>query len=337
MQIIDLSVSVNRLDSCSLKRIEHFFSLFTKTYVRINIKYYVDNLSLISKNDLSTLFDLEKRMGDYNDARFTSTIVIKDCDLNKSWVSLFNKWEIPLDIYVESTDNSNILKTIKTKTTLILKVANNGIVDLYQQFKQYGHTLEFIDSGDSCSSLLTEKDGFALYQRLFENWINDKDGVLVKNFENMVSTVLGGSLKECYVDSCLGKRFHLFEDGTLSICHRSNIEKCDFGNIDDLAVLNDVYEGDKFYDLVEKSLAKRKSCSSCKHALSCQSGCLLDSLKVCGDISKVSPLYCENYKNFFNLVKEYVNEMSNKRISLDQLNPSFKDILINSLKIDIRL
>ena len=48
-------------------------------------------------------------------------------------------------------------------------------------------------------------------------------------------------------------------------------------------------------------------------------------------------VYCFNYLKVSKHIKETLNKLEKERISLKELNPSFKNILINSLKVDIRL
>ena len=338
MQIINLSVSLHTLDEDSRRRIGNFISLFSKTYCQIKLEYFVEDLSLINQKELEALFQIEKNYCDFDTTNIYDVFDVQLDQLNKKWISFFNRNEISLRVHGSSDVNIDILKKIKAKKELVVHVdEKESITDLYQKLKEGTTPIEFVYKNDNFSSMIVHENGLEQYKQLFPIWLEDKKGILVKNFVQYVDAILGGSYRECFNDSCIGKRFYLSTNGDIYTCHKSCNSKHYYGNIDFIKSLNDIYDTDNMYKLLEDSLQRRQSCSDCKEFSHCQGGCFADSFKNENDVTKKHQIYCDNYKIFIEMVRYIINNHFEKCTNLNDLNSSFKDILINSLKMDIRL
>ena len=337
MQIIDVSIEIEKLDQDALIRIEKFFSLFSKTYNQIKVEYFLADHAEVEKKDLKNLFAIEKKLSDFDNVRFFSTIQTRITHINPSWVSFINKNKIGVRLVASLYNDLHLLKKIKTeKEVLIEKDEDNSILAIYNSVKIYKTPIGFINK-DNYSSLINSKYGLEQYMELFEPWMNDVEGVMVTNFIPFIDSNLGGSYNICFNDSCLGKRFHLSKEGQVYTCQKSCFKQCCYGDILSMSGLNDIYESELFYSLVEQSLKRRQSCSKCEHFNNCQGGCFNDSLLKNKDVTKVDKDYCNNYQKFMKYVKEKIDYHFNNNTNLKELNPSIREILINSLKMDIRL
>ena len=335
MQIINLTIDLRKVDENTVPRIGKFLSLFSLTYQKMYVTYLTDDLDIIQSSLLKDLFKVEKQISDFENLFIYDTFQVNASKLSKKWISYFNRKEIPLFI---NMDKDVALGSIKVNRTLLIKVNEGGdLLKLYDQYRIYHSSINFIPNDNKRASLLSLKGMDEQYINLFDKWLNDKEGVLVENIHPLLDASLGGSYRECYNDSCIGKRFFLDNNGNILTCEKECLNKYAYANIDDIKSLDEVYCSDSFASLLEGNINRRKQCASCVEFKKCQGGCSSESLLEDNNIETPNKVYCLNYLKVSMHIKETLNKLEKERISLKELNPSFKNILINSLKVDIRL
>ena len=335
MQIINLTIDLREVNENTVPKIGKFLSLFSSTYQIIYVTYLTDDIDKLDSKLLKDLFQVEKQIGDFDTAFIFDTFKVNASRLSKKWISYFNKKEIPLLI---TLDQDIDLKAIKVNKTILIKTnEEDDLSSLYEKYRSYRCPVTFVPNNNNQATLMSSKGMDAQYINLFDKWINDKDGVMVENLHPLIDACLGGSYRECFNDSCIGKRFYFDSNGDIFTCEKECLNKYNYGNIDNLKSLEEVYDSDSFVELLEGNIIRRKHCNSCLEFKKCQGGCSSEALLEDNNIETINKVYCVNFINVCKHIKDELERLEKERISLKELNPSFKHILINSLKVDIRL
>lgn len=340
MQIIDLAIKLNHLNENKVTDVCSFISFFSSTYVRVNLNYHLDNPNNIKNKEFDDLLLTENTLADLDHSYFFRTFTIDLNKINKRIINYMNKNGFSLIAKTDSLSNIEILKSFKGKIELIYEIDKKAnLVDVYELVKSKGYkqSLRLKYKDDNNSSMINSKGIVEKYSDLFNHWLNDKEGLMLKNFEHFVDASFGGSYKDCYNDACINKRYYLDENNDIYTCDKPCLKNYKYGNIKDFRNLKNIYESKIFSELSGKLASKNNTCSACSCYKSCNGGCMSDSIKNAKDVNALDNNYCTNYQEFLNYVKGVVDELTKNRVSLKELNPHFKEILIDSLRMDIRL
>ena len=336
MEIIDLSLSLINQNVESAKK---FLSLFPFSYNQINCLMYVEDLNSLNAAIFNDVLKTQEKVGEFNYCLFENTVEVKLSDLNKTWLNYFKKHEIKVNVNLTYKDDISILSEYDNIAKLIIRVRREefDLVAINDLYKKYQIPLDLKVKGVGDSLLINDDELSQKMQKYFPIWLKDNEGILFVPYHSFVDSALGGSYKICVNDSCIGKNFYMDEKGDIFTCNKSCLHKYCYGNMSGINSLDDIYLAKEFERFVSKNIERRKECSSCSCFKKCQGGCPSDSLLNQGKIEKINENYCKNYKLWEEFVREELHKIVEKKLGLKELNPSFRSLLIDSLKMDIRL
>ena len=336
MEIINLSAT---LTNTNIEKAKRLISLFPFSYNEMNCLFYINDLSSFNAPYFNDLLKDEQKQGEFNYCLINNCVEVNIKQLNKKWLNYFQKHDIKLNVLLAVNDNIDILKDYKNINKIIveLKDDNFDVASVNNLYKKYAFSIDITVHGDN-NSLLTNNDKYSkVLKEYFPTWIKDKEGVLFHPYLNFIDDSLGGSYKVCTNDSCIGKYFYMDEKGNVYTCSKPCVKKYAFGNIDEITKLDDVYLSKDFARFLNRNIERRKAWSNCSHFKKCQGGCASDSILNNGKIDEICTSYCHNYQDWQAFVKDELAKIRNEKIPLNELNPCFRKILVNSLIVEIRL
>lgn len=336
MEIIDLSLS---LTSKNVEKAKKYLSLFPFYYNQINCLMYVEELGSLNAAIFNNVIKTEEKVGEFNYCLFENTVEVKLEELNKVWLNYFKKHDIKVNVLLTYKDDVSVLQKYNIINKLIIRCKREefDLTEINNLYKKYQIPLDVKVKGIGDSILINDDELSKKMQEYFPIWLSDKEGTLFVPYRSFVDSALGGSYKLCINDSCIGKNFYMDEKGNIFTCNKSCLNKYSYGNMSEIETLDNIYLAKEFERFVSKNITRRKGCASCSYFKKCQGGCPSDSLLNQGKIEKINENYCKNYKIWEEFTKEEIKKIIEKKKILKELNPSFRNLLIDSLKMDIRL
>ena len=91
---------------------------------------------------------------------------------------------------------------------------------------------------------------------------------------DLVNLIIHEHTGVCTYNSCLGKWLCFDSNGHIYPCDRLCLEKYDLGNINDIKFIDEVFQSEKFIDLLKNSIKRRENCKlNCEYFKNCYGGC----------------------------------------------------------------
>lgn len=336
MEIIDLSIN---LDKNNIEKSKKFLSFFPHTYNDIDVLFYIESLEQFAASDFNDLFKHQDKIGEFDYASFFDVVETSINNLNKRWLNFFNHHDIKLNVVLTYNDDISIIEKYKNINKLIIKCKKEefDIVKIHDTYKKYGLPIDIKVQGVAASLISSDDEILKSLMDYFPTWIKDKEGVLLLPYAKFIDNALGGSYRLCVNDSCIGKYFYMDNKGDIYTCNKPCLAKYCYGNISSINSLDDVYLSKHFERFVSKNIERRRDCQNCLAFKKCQGGCSSDSLLNNGKLEKINEIYCKNYKLLQDFIKQEIKKIVDGQMSLKELNPSMKLMVINSLKVENRL
>ena len=154
------------------------------------------------------------------------------------------------------------------------------MIEMYELLKKYKCGLKFnptFPSGNAVdnSEYLIDPEFFAqkLY-KFFCYWLGDADAAPVSNFIHYVKLFLKMPGRACIYSGCLYKMLEIEPDGAVMPCSRYSDNSYVISNINDSASIQEIFDSEKYKNLVRKSITRRKICKEqCALYEYCLGGC----------------------------------------------------------------
>lgn len=270
--------------------------------------------------------------------------------IDKEWIAFFKKHKFTVGVSFDGLENEKyrgetdkVLKSIALLHKEGMRVGGIAVVaspdyDIganYDYFKSLGVSADFsivFNEGSAKDmALMSIEDYTRQMLNLFDRWIYDVKGVNVRPFAFMLRKAMHCCKEYCGNGSCIGNFFCFDVDGSVYGCSHETVKKYRFGSLDEFQTHHDIINSPNFKAYLLGSIERRKACqATCSYYDYCKGGCVDDAI-LAGDISKPNPAYCYYFRALFDKVKSTVDEIFEKKIPLDQLNPVFKKILAESM------
>lgn len=138
---------------------------------------------------------------------------------------------------------------------------------------------------------------------IFTYWVKHDIGtIVVRQFENFISIVLGTGVLSCVFENKCCDNFVLEANGDIYECDQAVYDKYKLGNIKDVN-LNTIHSLN--INKVKESLCEQ--CLSCDYKMLCNGGCPKHRIIMDMGISKT--YFCDGYKSLFKIMVPYLNAM----------------------------
>lgn len=286
----------------------------------------------INRNFIKRILQYEKSISRKKAIKFHNTVRVVNYLPQNSKVKFCKKHKVSLDLVfsdihnLESSFCSSKQKGNYYNCISVLNFSGDDIIHIYNFSKSHCKTLK-LKQTNLPSSIKSKEDATILldnFKRLFDIWIVEQNGVDVKPISDHIRNNFGICVeKECVNSSCLGKALALDSEGILHMCPYSKNEEFVLGNIKNISLISEVYNGEKFNSIVSTMIAKRKKCmKNCSVFNYCQSGCCADV--VCGTFSDY---YCEVLKELDSYICNHIQRIISDDEDLTIYNPVLANII----------
>jgi len=338
-------------DAClSHERFEKLLNVLLTGYNLIHIIWHGGEPLTAGIDYFERAMDIERKVHIQSGVVIENSIQTNGTLINGDWIRFFKKYDFKVGISFDGKDNERYRqgtqKTLKAMTQLRkagLRFGCNAVVadnqyDLaenYAFFKSLGVSFDFsplvFEGGaKSLPSFDTAAYAKALTD-LFDQWIYDSDGVGIRTFGLYLNLASGGNYRICSCCSCHMKYVSVSHDGTVYNCGRDSMGAYPFGNIDDFATVNDIFESEGALALISGSIERRRQCKeTCEYFSLCAGGCA-DIAILEGGIDRKPTNYCYLFKTVYAHVAKVFRELLENNTPLHELNPMVKRILARSV------
>lgn len=329
----------NRL--LELEKLKRYIYLLSKKYHSINIVWHGGEPLMVPLTYYEEIYDFCKKQ----DAEFIYSLQTNGTLLNQEIIDFFkiNNTSIGLSFdglsnSVTRANTSKILDNIRLLhdndfypgAIMVVNQYNvDHLIEEYQYFKSLNLGLKinpmFNDGAakDNCFFDLNPDDYIRNFVNFFKYWSKDKEcNINVSTCEELVNLVINEHSGVCTFNSCLGKWLCFDSNGCVYPCDRLCIDEYNFGDINDIVSINDVFQHENFLKLLKNSISRRSHCiKSCEYYKNCYSGCNANAMLSDVTDNNVS---CYIQKGILNSLKQYILE---SKKNLDELNYNYVKIL----------
>lgn len=163
------------------------------------------------------------------------------------------------------------------------------------------------------------------FVQFFKYWITDENGKInVSTCNELVNLILNKHSGVCTFNSCLGKWLCLDSNSDIYPCDRLCTSEYSYGNVSNIASIDEVFESDAFYNLLKTSVDRRSKCiETCEYYENCYSGCNANAILGKNDEYE-NGISCYIHKGILAEIKDYVLETINNN---QKLNPQYVKVL----------
>ncbi len=225
---------------------------------------------------------------------------------------------------------------------VICVVTNKNIghlIDIYEDFKsknipfQLNPIFKMKNSNTAIPYLMNDEEYLDGFKKLFEHWLYDKNGPVFTPLAKYVLTILGSSKgRICELVGCLYKWVSIDPNGNIFNCTRFSDEDFKITNINEVNKISDIYETQKYEEIVKKSIIRRKNCKSkCNLYLYCNGGANCHAYNENGSLLNSDTQLCRFVKGFFPYLIKRLDEIVENN-QLMQINKWIRIQIINSRK-----
>jgi len=164
------------------------------------------------------------------------------------------------------------------------------------------------------------------YVRMLDEWINDPQPIVVRNFDEYLEFFLGTGNYICtYTGVCLGSFLSINPVGDMYPCDCWYPPEFCYGNICDYTTLEDIQTSNVFMRLQEIVAIRKESCKDCLIYAFCNGGCNAAAVNISGG-AHPEPLECKvRVKEFIH----FLNTIKNLQIEVIP-NPNLRKILCSA-------
>ena len=290
---------------------------------------------------------LDKVKKEHPEVTFINQIQTNLSLLNEEWTNFFIKYDFKVGFSFDGPHNS----FTRDKTELVLKNAlelnkktnhlsalsvisskNLDMIETYQFFEDNRLSFSFNPifkegaANENDFLLIKPQEYIESIKKFFDYWVYRENPVSVRMFENYLYLCRGSERRLCYNGSCLGKWISIHPDGTLYPCSHSSISsKYCIGNIHDITSISEAFSSEKMEELLNVVLEKRRKCiKECPLFYYCQSNCPASQLRNLEN--GLGDFECAAFKGIFPYIQAFHDEVMNKEIPLEKLNPIIQKI-----------
>lgn len=147
------------------------------------------------------------------------------------------------------------------------------------------------------------------YIKLFEYWLNDPAAINIEPFNTYVRMVLPNHPEQCYKGSCISQWVSIKPDGILSLCTADFPNQYNFGNIDSISDIREIYVSKGFKLLISNAITRRYVCKDeCELYSNCQGGCVACYLEEATQNLGDEPS-CLIFKGTFTYIRDRIGEI----------------------------
>lgn len=341
-------------DIISIDKIDKFFSLF-KGFDCYQVIFHGGEPMLGGFDFYDKVIELEKYYTARFGTEFENLMQTNGTLIDDRWISLFKKYRINPGLSFDGIYNDSyrggtdkVLKGLKllkkngfdTGCIAVVADPNYNVKQNYEYFKTLGNRVDFnfvYSEGNAKHVELLHIDNYtAQMTDLFDEWIYDRDGIGVRNFDMFLKKIFGCDFEYCSNGSCIGNFYCLDVDGSVYGCSLEAVKQYRFGNLDEFTCMHDIINTPNFKKYVKGSIERRKICAStCKYVDYCKGGCA-DNAILAGDIAKPNSEYCEYFKKTYAHIKACVDKILSSNTDLSTLNPHFRRALVQKTSLDDR-
>ena len=334
-----------------IEKLEKLFSILTSEFDEIDVVWHGGEPLCAGEEYFKKAMELEEKLTFSKGVNFVNQIQTNGTLINKKWVKFFKKYHFGVGISYDGINNDKYRQkgelTLKGMKLLkeagirfgCIAVVGDKDYDLHQNyefFKKLGapvvFALMFLEGNAKELDKPTSKEYADKFIKLFDEWIVDKDGTSVRLFDTYIVMALGGRFRVCENCSCHTKYISINSEGNLFNCGREAVMNYPFGNIDDYSTYKEIFASSGAVNLLKGSIERRNKCKeSCEYFSLCKGGCA-DNAILEGKLEDIPKESCSFFKLVYPHVKAKVDEIMKNQTPLEELNPSFKRILLKNFK-----
>lgn len=274
----------------------------------------------------------EKRVIKKRGVRFMNSIRLSDCVPRRRDIRFCKKNKVQYELVFSNTASlmtclSKCGSKMSCDSILINEYSEKDMVNIYRFAARYCKLLRF-KHDNVPPTVCTDESATAFansVKQLFDEWLTDINGIDVRPISDHIRSGFGINIgKDCTNSSCLGKAIALKPNGDLSACPYLKSDESKLGNIKNISLVSEVFNGDKFKTIVSEMVVKRKKCmKSCEAFNYCRSGCCKELVS-----KSFSPYYCMVLKELDMYIEKRIRSIVSSNEDLAVYNP----ILVNMIK-----
>lgn len=338
-------------ETVSMEKIEKLLTLFSN-YDEIDIIYHGGEPLLVGKEFYTKMIELEKRINASCGVKFVNCVQTNATLIDEKWLSFLKKHNIMVGVSFDGLYNDRyrgkteetvraieLMKKNKVSFGCISVVADQDydIAKNYEYLKQYGMNVDFsyvfIEGNAKTIEVLPVESYVKQMIDLFDVWMRDKNGIMIRNFEYMINKINKCGREYCGNGSCIGNFFCMDASGNIYGCGREAVHKYCFGNVDKVESLSEVFNSASFKEYITGTIQRRNHCmGNCEFFDYCKGGCS-DEAVAHGDITRQNPQYCYFFKTLYKHIKMRIDEVFASKADLSEFNPNFKKLLAQAVSI----
>lgn len=336
-----------------LEKIEKLLTLLAKDYNRINVVWHGGEPLMAGKEYFEKAVEIEKKLSStYGYLSFANSVQTNGSLIDAEWAKFFAKNDFKPGISFDGIDNDKyrgqtqkilaamkLLKKHGVKFGLLAVVAdeNYDLKANYDYFAKLGAGAEFspVFAEGAGKNAEQNNEKFARDMiDLFDYWLYDKKGVAIRTFVSYLSMSMGYNRRICTNASCIGKFLSVAPDGTLFNCNRYSVRQYPFAHVDEVNSAAEIFAGEKFVQFVKGSIERRNKCKAqCELFDKCSGGCA-DCAIAEGNLADIPEHGCYLFRKLYPHVALAAEKIKKEKISLDELNPAVKQMLVTCAAID---
>ena len=329
-----------------LERLEKLLNVLAVDFREIVLVWHGGEPTVCGLDYFKQVVEIENKIHQGNGVVIRNSLQTNGTLLNEEWVDFFKKYDFKVGLSFDGKNNDKYRQqTEKTlaamqlmqkkglKASCLAVVADDDydIIENYKYFASRGIAVEFsylfMEGGAKDLAGLTKERYVEKYLQFVDYWFADKTGVDVRLIETYIAMSVGNYFRICSNGSCHGKYLSIAPDGGLYNCGRDSMLAYPFGNIDELNSYQEIYSSDGFRRLVQGSIERRNKCKAhCEYFDDCAGGCADCAASEQG-LTNPPPFACYCFQKIYSHVKAKMQEIQDKKIPLDELNPGVRRTL----------
>lgn len=331
----------NILEMSSLKR---YLFLLSQKYQYINLVWHGGEPLMVSLDFYDEIYNYCSHL----DSKFIYSLQTNGSLLNEENINFFKKHKTSIGLSFDGISNeisrgntkkiiSNIELLQKNEmfpgAVLVVNQNNvNNLINEYEYFKSLGIGMKInpmFNDGAARKNIFLSLDP-ELYIKNFINffkyWTLDINcNISVSTFMELVNLIINENTGVCTHNSCLGKWICLDSNGHIYPCDRLCLNEYDFGDVNEIKSIDDIFQSKKFISLLMKSIKQREICiSDCKYFKNCYGGCNANAIL---SRDKKNNISCYIQKEILKELKDYVISLGQLK-EYEKLNHSLRKVLI---------
>ena len=323
----------------NIETLKKYINLLSKKYDYINLVWHGGEPLLVPLDYYEEIYNYCKSV----DSKFLFSIQTNGTLLDQDNINFFKKHNTNIGLSFDGlsndktrgktntiVDNIKLLQNNGFNPGAVLVVNNNNVKKLIKEYEYF----KSLNLGMKINPMFNDGaakhiNSFSLDSReyvnnfinFFKYWSKDVScNINVSTCLELVHLVIKEKSGVCTFNSCLGKWLCLDSNGHIYPCDRLCLDEYDFGYVDTLSSIEEVFYNEKYIKLLQKSIDRRQKCiENCKYFKNCYGGCNANSILNEINNNKVS---CYIQKEILKSLKEYIIELSNS--NYDNLNYSLK-------------